>query len=303
MKSRFKKYDYLITNPRFRSHCESNYQNFFAPYSSLYEIYEMLPKEHLWRFDTEYSIIPLSEEPSREEFESHFNEVSNAYMNDFRAAVLCLAWKSEELTVSAVQAINQENYLSASILARAALEATVGASVLYFRLCSADKDSRQSGDSIKYLNSLHENSRRILWGRKKINEAPVIPASNIMNQFETFKKHAFAEPLTEKYFDQVYEFLSNIAHPSADGHQIFWKTQNLDYENNSMPHWIELSNKNSNQSLELDKYIFSIAWALTYSSAKLTRIWQLLDDLELKNTILTKDEYRKYKQESFRPED
>ena len=109
MKRRFQQQDFVIVNSVFRQICESHYLDFNAPYNSLYKIYGLIPQEYLWRFDTEFSIIALNPDSSIKEFEAHSNEVANAYLNDFRASIIGLAWKCEELTVEAIRSINKNN--------------------------------------------------------------------------------------------------------------------------------------------------------------------------------------------------
>ena len=300
MKRRFQKHEFIFSNPLFKQICESHRHDFFAPYNQIGEVYQLLPQEHLWRFDTEYSIIALSEDASIPELQSHINEVSNAYMNDLRVTILGLGWKCEELTANAINSINKGHYLSAAVLARSILEATVVSASLYARLCEADAQIKQTGDFVKFLQNLHENTRKILWGRRYKTRVPTIQTSNILSHMETYKKLKIMEASSDKYFDDVYEFLSNVAHPSADGHQFFWQILNNSYENESKPHWIQLRNSNRSDLEYLEQFIFSIGWSLTFSAAKITRIWDLIKDFEFEQRVVTRSDFQKYKQETYR---
>ena len=301
MKKRFQKQDFVITNSNFRKICESNYLEFNAPFNSLYQVFELIPHDYLWRYDTEFSIVPLSTESNIEDYEIHSNEVANAFLNDLRASIIGLAWKCEELTVEAIHSVNKGYLISASILARSILEAAVVSVSLFTRLCDAEAEFRKTGDSVKFMESLHENTRKVLWGRRLNSQKPIIQSSNILSHIETFKRVSILEPSTDKHFNKVYEFLSNVSHPSADGHQLFWRIEDNDYENSSMPHWIEMRNANRNDLEVIEPYVFSIAWAITYATSKITRIWNLLEDFEIQHVVVTLEEFQKYKQERFKP--
>lgn len=299
MKTRFQKHDFIFTNPLFRQTCESYRHDFFAPYDQIGNVYQLLSQEYLWRYDTEHSIIPLQEDAEIPELQSHLNEVSNAYMNDLRATILGLAWKCEELTVNAISAVNKGNYISACTLSRSVLEATVVAASLYARLCDSDAQIKRTGDFAVFLHNLHDNTRKILWGRRFKTRVPTIQTSNILSHMETYNKLKVLESSSNKYFDDVYEFLSNVAHPSADGHQFFWSLPDNTYENDSKPHWIQMRNQNRSDLEYLKQFLFSIAWSLTFSAAKVTRIWDLVKDFEFEQRVVTRLDFQKYKQETY----
>ena len=304
LKKSIGKSDFVVSNNYFRNFCDLQTNSYARHYKYLHNYFSEIPETFIWQFDTESTLSTLTEESTLEDANQHIQEVLDSLVNDMRAAVIGLVWKCEELTASSVRAINQNFIVSSAITTRAALEAAIACWALTIRFMTAVSRSQETWNVFSMMESIEAETKKLLWGRKYLDRDPVVSSSNIRNYFNTVltthKNEKGNNDDVVKNLDSVYEFLSNAAHPNAEGQQLFWNLSFDQHIDLALPEWREMSKHNRAPADLMDKYIFSIAWALSFAAERCAVSWKYIETFHFsEGKFETKENYQRYKQELF----
>jgi hypothetical protein len=239
----------------------------------LFGIFKMLPDSHLWRYDTAESLQHLVE--NIDEDSALVATVYGACLNDVTATVLGLAWKARECAATSVKALNARRVAASAACARAGFEAATAAIDHVVMWSKALKQSERDHDLVALFTAMEASSIRGLWGRKGILEGDH-KANHFLNHQRSVLKFAGAEhEEIREYHPQVYDVLCNIAHPSAEGHQYFWRIPDAASPVGDAPTLVEMSSDPDLRPQHLQLQLVSILWALGWSAAHAVRAYDL----------------------------
>ncbi len=250
----------------------------------LYAVYAQLPETAVWQYDNPESLG------------RKVNETSNpailwtSILDDLYALGLTLGWKAREATHWSVQALNSRALSSAAMTARGAFEAATAAIDHVARLQKVKSDlaaSTSLSRQIEILSRFERTSVRGIWGRKGGLVTSETNANHFLDHQRSvleYAKDAVAGPEIVAMHSVVYATLCSMAHPSADGHQVYWIPP---AEHDVDVTWhIGLSStpdlREPHSSAMLEVVLWALGWAATHS----VRAVELLEEERTKEPFL-----------------
>ena len=251
----------------------------------LHGIYSMLPDEHEWLFDTGESLLAQVEQGAPSTI------LYSSLMEDAYALSLALAWKAREMTIAAVWALNQRYLPTAAVAARAALESTsvsidlaMKHAAMKNKLIALQASGQNGGaEAFDLLKKFEDETVKATWGRRGDTIEKHIRAKNVLSYRDSVLKDAgdnptFGPEILEMH-RHVYDLLSSMAHPSADGHQVYWRFSTVDSSGPSTR--VKLAARADFREPFQAERIDAVLWALGWSVAHVIRAWQVLEQERL----------------------
>lgn len=222
-----------------------------------------------------------------ESLERKINETSDpallwtSVLDDVSALGLTPGWKTREATRWAVQALSERALSSAAMTARGAFEAATAAIDHVVRLRKVKEQVAKANTferRMEVLTRFERVSVKAIWDRR----GGIVQSETSANHFNDhqrsvleYAKNEIGGEETASLHPEVYPTLCSMAHPSADGHQVYWTAPDTDDVSVTWPVLLsstpDLRRPHSGAMLEI------VLWALGWSATHAARAVQLLE--------------------------
>lgn len=187
--------------------------------AGLNAIAESLPERYHWRFKSagafrsEISQIPTGEGATR--------KLNGLYWRDtlatLEAYTVMAVWRMIDMAQAAVRAVEEENIVPASVLARSALESAIQF-VHDARTMSSTLEDVCKEDLVDKVATSEELERLILqtvYASRQSGDGDIYKSKNILTVIDKIAKVAKDDPLKEQY-----ELLCELTHPNFLGRSL-----------------------------------------------------------------------------------
>jgi hypothetical protein len=276
-----KKSDFRILQQQCVERIRTSRHHFIRTCAFMPEVFEALRETHAWKFDTGDSLLQSMQADS----EPGWAHLDLALLEDLEALTIVHAWKVQEATASAVWCLNNRRLASAAMAARGAFEAATASTDVRIKwMKMRDEVNARGGLGAPGTNDLVQNFEnktvRALWGRRRADDESTHKAINIMSHIGDLSKRLGNTPgptaEIKAMHPKVYSLLSGVAHPSADGNQVFWRVDAVvDLEPSML---VPLNARSDFRDAHVRPVVDAVLWALGWSSQSSVGDWKSMSE-------------------------
>lgn len=276
-----KKSDFRILQQQCVERIRTSRYYFIRTCAVMPEVFEGLPERHEWKFDTGSSLVQSMQAESERGGSAGLAHLDLALLEDLEALTVVHAWKVQEATASAVWCLNNRYLASAAMAARGAFEAATASTDLHIKWMKMRDQVNALGGlgapgSLELVGTFENKTLRALWGRRSADEEPTHKAINIMSHIGDLGKRLGDTPgptaEIKTMHAEVYNLLSGVAHPSADGNQVFWRVDAaVDLEPSML---VPLNSRSDFRNHHVRPVVDAVLWALGWSSQSSVSAWK-----------------------------
>ena len=250
-----------------QDYCESNE----APYSneilSLSELNNSIPFEQNWELVSDesfkervekikvYSIIsPDTVGPN------DLNKEYWKYMaGNIETYSITTVWRSLELVMPAIKALNNKEFVSSAVLSRSLLEIACAylkdANLIKDHLLGVASKAKRKSKLVITDSQLEKRVYKMIWGSRYKEFKKSVFKDNVLDSIDYISKNHNADHVREDY-----DFLCDIAHPSFIGNTKFWSHVEKTNPDGSELALVSRMVNVENNKVIIDKIISTLGW-------------------------------------------